>query len=192
VTVDTLYFTRMLAIALEACASRHRNKTWRQRNGACYLINDNTIVTEGFGIPKSLDDDIRKLIKPSPTLLMLTAPPPPTQENGTQNHIMPGQKITKKKQKTLTKRKKIGISYINEDAAMQTCSSSGAAPNVSPLSNETTKDWERQFSILKNFVVQEKTKWNGKIDALKDKCSMYSERIENAEKCLAMRAQENM
>ena len=110
----------MLAIALEAWASRHRNKTWLQRNGACYLINDNTIVTEGLRIPKPLDEKIRQLIKPAPTLLMLTAPPPPTQDNGVQKRIIPGQKITKKKQKKLTKRKKKGKSYIDEDAAMQT------------------------------------------------------------------------
>ena len=108
----------MLAIALEACASRHRNKTWRQRNGACYLINSNTIVAEGLGIPKSLDEEIRQLIKPAPTLLMLTAPPPPTQDNSVQKRTMPGQKITKKNQKKLTKRKKKGKSYTDEDLSL--------------------------------------------------------------------------
>ena len=183
----------MLAIALEACASRHRNKTWRQRNGACYLINSNTIVAEGLGIPKSLDEEIRQLIKPAPTLLMLTAPPPPTQDNSVQKRTMPGQKITKKNQKKLTKRKKKGKSYTDEDPAKQKSISSNEALNVeSPLSNETTKDWKRQFALLKKFFVQEKTKWKGETDTLKEKCSMYSEHIENTEKCLAMRAQENI
>ena len=76
---------------------------------------------------------------------------------------------------------------------MQTRIPSSAALNVeSPLSSETTKEWRRQFVLLKNFFVQEKKKWKGKTDTLKDKCSMYNDRIEGAQKCLAMRTQENM
>lgn len=195
----------MLAIALAACASRRRNIAWRPNRSCtgCYVDVDTIItqklVTEKFGILKGLN--ATRQIKPAATMMMLTAPPPqPTQPDVLQklketDKTKKNRMNTKEKKKKYRKRKKGGKSYIDEDAAMQTrslLSKNGKQHlSVEQPSDDTTKDWRRQYVLLKNFVSQEKVKWKGKNDDLKKECSSYIEQLQNIVKLLAMRIDEN-
>ena len=134
-------------------------------------------------------------------MMMLTAPPPqPTQPDVLQklketDKTKKNRMNTKERKKKYRKRKKGGKSYIDEDAAMQTrslLSKNGKQHlSVEQPSDDTTKDWRRQYVLLKNFVSQEKVKWKGKNDDLKKECSSYIEQLQNIVKLLAMRIDEN-
>ena len=134
-------------------------------------------------------------------MMMLTAPPPqPTQPDVLQklketDKTKKNRMNTKERKKKYRKRKKGGKSYIDEDAAMQTrslVSTNGKQHlSVEQPSDDTTKDWRRQYVLLKNFVSQEKVKWKGKNNDLKKECSSYIEQLQNIVKLLAMRIDEN-
>ena len=102
-------------------------------------------------------------------MLMLKAPQPPQPADVVQNPNETNKKKKnktncKKKKKKYRKRKKRGKSHIDEDAAMQTRSLAPSGEQHLSLeqpSDDTTKDWRRQYALLKIFVVQEKTKWEG-------------------------------
>ena len=157
------------------------------------------MVTERIGILKGLD--ATRQIKPAPTIMMLTAPPPQLTQPDVLQKLKETDKTkksrmnTKEKKKKYRKRKKGGKSYIDEDAAMQTrslLSKNGKQHlSVEQPSDDTTKDWRRQYVLLKNFVSQEKVKWKGKNDDLKKECSSYIEQLQNIVKLLAMRIDEN-
>ena len=190
----------MLAIALAASASS-RNIAWRPLSCARSCINVNTIISDGRVIPKSLDARLTK----SDVTMLLTAPPPPKQEDVISKVIIPIPKRTKmvkfqktdneintqKKKKKLTKKKQGGVSCIDQGAAMQ------IGRKASPIGEHfsqgrDTKDWRRQFALLKNYVAQEQTKSNKKINNLKKECSLYVNQLENIEKCYAMRIEEKI
>ena len=138
--------------------------------------------------------------------MMLTAPPPKQDDVNSKDivFIPKGTKKVKhpktdnkkkkknmKKKKKLTKRKKGGVSCIKKGAAMQT--DGREEPIGEHLDRgQDTKDWRRQYALLKNYVAQEETKTNKKISDLKKECSLYVDQLENIGKCYAMRIEEKI